>query len=124
MADFIAGRSAHKTLSATTADRVMLTQVGIMEIVVANLSAAAAMYVTVGKSNSLSSLAGPNLPATPVSAADDTIVVPPSATRLIPLESIRRDSSTFFAQRGGEEPVVVAVVGNGNAYGVEGLWSA
>lgn len=122
MADYIVTTSAHKTLTGTAADRVAITNQSAMTVVVVNHSNTTPLYVTVGKSDSAVTISGANLPATPTSGADNTYTVPAGSARLIELGTLRADAVSFYRNRTSSEPVVVAIVGNGNQYGVEALW--
>lgn len=88
MAAQTCNRAQHATLSGTTADSVTFSAFG-SEIAVTNRDASVTLYFRQDGT-------------TAVSAADETYVVLPLQTKVVPY------------QRG-----VVSVVGNGNAYSVE-----
>ncbi len=93
MASYSEITSKHATLTSTTADTVTITgKWPYVEII--NRDATAPMYAT----------AGPATAVTAVAAADDTIYIPPGGSKVV------RSYSGVFS-----------VVGNGNAYSVEGF---
>jgi hypothetical protein len=98
MASYTPAVSCHKTLTATTADTVTLSQ-AFAKVEVVNRDTADLIYVTYGAS------AGDA--ATPVAEADGTLVV-------MPLSVLVLDANN----RGG---FVVKVVGDGGAYSVQGV---
>lgn len=93
--------SRHGTLSGTAVTTVQLDDASERALVVLNRSGTADMWVTYGFP----------LPSDPVSGADNTVVVPAGLSRtLAPLDA-RRAGGTVF----------VKLLGNGNAWSVEGI---
>lgn len=95
----------HATLSGTTVDSVALSG-GPTEVSVLNHAAAggANLYVTYGFGTAVASLTDP------VAAADETYVVVPGGF------------ITFFEPNKTRRAIVsVKIIGNGNAYSVEGV---
>lgn len=90
-------RTAHATLSGTTVDTVTLTG-AVRRVTVINRAAAGSADLWVTISNTATA------PSDPVSAADETYWIPPQGFKT-------------FAASGG---AIVKVLGNGNAYSVEG----
>ena len=95
MATESAAKSAHNTLSGTTADKVTITGYSVVDVI--NKDAAKPLYVSCDKTSS---------PATAVAEANGTLYVAPSGF-------VRIDT--------GSDHGAVSIVGDGNAYGAEGV---
>lgn len=95
LAAYSVASKKHATLVATTVDQVTLTQ-GFSHIEVIERGGTVPLWVTYGPS-----------PADPTSAGDDVLFVPPNGKVTI-------DGN----ERGN---MVVKVLGNGNAYSVQGV---
>jgi hypothetical protein len=97
MATASAAWTVHNTLSTTTVDVITLTG-GVKDVTVTNWAAAGGvdMYVTYSNTGTA--------PTDPVAAADDTYKVPPGGFITFP----------------GRAGVIVKIIGNANAYSIEG----
>lgn len=107
MANRTAVWAKHATLSGTTVDKVTLSA-KVHAVEVMNRSGSTTLTVTAA----LGATAGD--PPDPTSLADDTNVVPPGTSVVIPLAA---DSTAITAEFAG---AVVKVLGNGNDYSVLG----
>jgi len=100
MASISKAIAVHTTLSGTTVDTVTLTGAPNEADVLNEASAGGAnLYVTSGWTG--------NTPAEPTASGDDTRVVPPGGFITIKIPGVGA-------------AVIVKIIGNGNAYSVEG----
>lgn len=91
MADLTAARAKHATLTTTTADKITLSA-NDDTIIVVNRHASEILTVTF------------NAAAAPTAAMDDAYVIPGGKSLTVPYPAVA--------------PVVVRIIGNGNAYSV------
>lgn len=105
MAAVAGNKTAHATLSTTTADTVTLAN-AVQFVRVSNHHASVVLYVTVSSGRTAANAAAGV--TTAVAQADETISVSPGATKEV------------FASPGRGAYVALSVVGNANSYSVEG----
>lgn len=104
MAANAGAKTCHGTLTTTAADAVTLSD-KVSHVRVSNHHATVPLYVTVKTGNSAAGAAGATIPT---SGIDESIGIPPLATK----EVLNSPSVPVFVSLG--------VVGNANAYSVEG----
>lgn len=100
MADLTATKSKHATLTGTTVDTVTFTRRWSGGIEVANRVGTATLWVTSG------TVASP--PATPTEGGDGT-------------EFVMAGTAVVLEDAPTADPVVVKILGDGNAYSVRGI---